>query len=481
MPYVNFSEVELRTSVGGANVAAGFSNSDWADSSGSPHLLSSSGTAARTTGAAKFGSKGLNLDGSGAYLALPSSSDWNFPGDFTVEMWVYPKGTAKQSIFGYATNEFNLYVQGGGTCDLDLSYVSAIASKSGVVQNAWNFISVSRVGSTLYLGVGGTVTSVSNSTSFSFSSPPRVGTNSHNDHFNGYIDDIRITKGVGRYTANFTPPSGAFADNSGGDSNFSSVVLLAHFEDPTNLATASSGVVANAFDNNTGTNWESSSGTSTYIACQFTSAKDIVEYVLKAGTYLSECPVQWEVQASDDGSTWATVAIERSITWSAGETKTFAIHASSTAVPAFYWRLNISATNYSSNTYCAISEFELHTSVGGAQAASGGFVSASTEQNYPGANAFDSNTSTYWETHDDVPFWLRYQFSSAANIVEYSIRSSVHTTETPKDWTLEHSGDGVNWTVADTRSGQSSWSSGEVRTFTLASAVVPRPQVFTVT
>lgn len=38
-----------------------------------------------------------------------------------------------------------------------------------------------------------------------------AGDNSH--PFRGWLDDYRITKGVARYTAGFTPPTAAFPDS----------------------------------------------------------------------------------------------------------------------------------------------------------------------------------------------------------------------------------------------------------------------------
>ena len=55
------------------------------------------------------------------------------------------------------------------------------------------------------------VTSAADSTNYTATTKMNVGyQHTSTNYYLGYIQDIRITKGIARYTSNFTPPTTAF-------------------------------------------------------------------------------------------------------------------------------------------------------------------------------------------------------------------------------------------------------------------------------
>jgi len=135
-----------------------------------------------------------------------------------------------------------------------------------------------------------------------------------------------------------------------------------------------------------------------------------------------------------------------------------------------YWRLNISAVDGS--TLIQIGEMEYHDSIGGANKSTNALGTATAHQESTAAtNAFDEDNGTGWLSNV-IPGWLRFQFDTPIDVVEYSIQllTAGFLDRIPKDWTLGYSDDGSSWTVVDTVTGETGWSSGEIRTF-----AVPEP------
>lgn len=224
-PYIGSVSLLLRAN--GADGGTVFSDS-------SPNNLSitrfPSSTAVTSTSVKKFGTASMYVNGNyNGGVTSPLNSLFNFEaGDFTVEGWMYV-------VAGYAGNlaimafngvEYGQYlgwsvwletISGGNytvaTVRLGTSAGSYLQYQSAVSLplNTWHHIAVSRNGTNLRIFANGVQAGTTHNVgSLSVYSPTNgslgIGGlgNQGAQSFNGYIDEFRITKGVGRYTSNFT-------------------------------------------------------------------------------------------------------------------------------------------------------------------------------------------------------------------------------------------------------------------------------------
>jgi hypothetical protein len=176
----------------------------------------------------KYGSGSMYFDGTGDYLSIPA----NTPGfalgttDFTVECWVYhisrnptwgshiigphSYGVAADWLFSIATSGL-LYFQIGSQTTYSLTSTSTIPI------NTWTHVALVRSSGTVTMYINGTsVGSASlNVAVIDSTYPLTIGAACNSGAtFTGYIDDLRVTKGIARYTANFTPPASALSSKA---------------------------------------------------------------------------------------------------------------------------------------------------------------------------------------------------------------------------------------------------------------------------
>jgi len=211
------------------NGADGATSTD--DSSGSNHSITFAGTAQLDTAQKKFETASLLLDGDSDYISAANHADFNYgTGKFTIDFWCRPS-TDLNSI---NTVFFDFYDSGGNDwyslCDYNSGYLEFRITDSGSTTvslqtssayawaaDTWYHIAVIR-------GWGGnandwaiTIDGSSVATLTDADGVPsidgafRIGFGRHtdgtNDYFPGHFDEVRVSKGVARWTANFTPPT----------------------------------------------------------------------------------------------------------------------------------------------------------------------------------------------------------------------------------------------------------------------------------
>ena len=195
------------------------------DEAKSHHAITANGDAQLDTAQSKFGGASMLFDGTGDYLSIPDSDDWDFgSGDFTIDAWVRvsasqtdatftsqweQSGNQRSWLFYMGAGKFKFMSSANGsTADIDMTGTTSINGGS------WYHVAVTRSGTTCRIFVNGTVddTDTCSNAIFDSTASLMVGADKPSAPellFNGHIDDLRITKGLARWTTNFTPPTSA--------------------------------------------------------------------------------------------------------------------------------------------------------------------------------------------------------------------------------------------------------------------------------
>ena len=212
------------TAITNTSLLLGFTNGAIYDNAEINNLETVS-SAQISTSVFKYGTGSVRT-GSGNYLSTPMKSQFQFAaGDFTVETWAYiVNNVATASLldcnqagsnFGwfleYSNTRGLLFYMGTGSSGSDVRYATTPALTT------WTHLAVSRQSGTLRLFINGVLVASGSLPNSSVATLPLLvgAANSYTTlyYFDGYLDDIRITNGVARYTATFTPPTAAFPNS----------------------------------------------------------------------------------------------------------------------------------------------------------------------------------------------------------------------------------------------------------------------------
>jgi hypothetical protein len=215
------------TAVTNTQLLCNFTNAGIFDNTGKNNLETVA-DAQIDTSVKKYGTGSMEFDGTGDYLLLRNSPELSFgAGAYTVEFWLNTTATGGWLIYKVVSDTgFRLAISGNGDGVTDLGKINLneqvsnvsnnITSTSTINDGNWHHIAIVReAGSGTRIYIDGT-SEAQQPAVYSFDNTGNMFVGVRESlggvALNGYIDDLRITKGVARYTTTFTPPTAAFPD-----------------------------------------------------------------------------------------------------------------------------------------------------------------------------------------------------------------------------------------------------------------------------
>ena len=209
------------TAISGTSLLLNATNAGIFDNAMQNNLLTSGN--AQVSGNYKYGTGSIYFNGTNSYLNSNNTATSAFgASDFTIEFWfianVLPSVTSQ--LFDTRPASTNgaymlIYLNNDGTIRLFVSSADRITSPV-VSISTWYHVAVCRSSGSTRMFINGTQagSTYTDATTY-LASNTLIGASysggaTISNFLNGFIDDFRITKGVARYTAAFTPPQQAF-------------------------------------------------------------------------------------------------------------------------------------------------------------------------------------------------------------------------------------------------------------------------------
>jgi len=161
-------------------------------------------------------------------LTVPDSDDfWFDNGDWTIDVWVkMPTPTSYNNLVSQVksdqTSRWAVDIsQNGLSCYFDDNgtLIGYFDTTANIVDNEWTHLAFVRSGSNAYIFINGISQSVTLHNAFSsvpnmdsYLSIGAYGKPGGDNWFGGWMKNFRITKGLARWTSNFTPPTTYLSD-----------------------------------------------------------------------------------------------------------------------------------------------------------------------------------------------------------------------------------------------------------------------------
>lgn len=185
------------------------------------------GDAQIDTAEKKFGVSSGLFDGTGDYLNISEHSDFDFSSsDFTIDTWIRFSDKDKQTQTIFSENDFRFgLIYNSASDNLLRIWISSYGvawntangvagTKSNWINNQWYHIALVYDGANYKVYVDGvqdiSVSSIDHPYGNTGLYIGIFGNLDSGSYFQGHIDEFRVSKGIARWTSNFTPPTSQY-------------------------------------------------------------------------------------------------------------------------------------------------------------------------------------------------------------------------------------------------------------------------------